>query len=49
MGFYDENHCHDFYLKEGKIGILLGVEEAEGDYIIWNLADKDSQGKNNKP
>ncbi len=34
---YDENHCHDFYLKEGKIGILLEVEEAVGGYIIVEL------------
>ncbi len=36
-GSYDENHCHDFYLKEGKIGILLGMHSAVGGYIILEL------------
>lgn len=37
MGSYDENHYYDFYLKEDKIGILLGVEEAIGAYIIVEI------------
>lgn len=37
MGSYDENHCYDFYLKKGKIGILIGVEETLGSYIIIEL------------
>jgi len=37
MDYYSENHCHDFYLKEGKIGVLLEVESALGSYIIVEL------------
>lgn len=37
MGSYDENHYYDFYLKKDKIGILLGVEEAIGAYIIVEI------------
>jgi len=30
----DENHYHDYYLKQDKIGVLFGVSHAIGNYMI---------------
>lgn len=34
MDYRDDNHYNDFYLTDNKIGILLAVSHAIGDYIV---------------
>ena len=37
MDYYDEEHYHDYYLTDDKIGIIFGVSHAVGDYIFIEI------------